>query len=347
MLLGGDVEFEIGQRRRTPTSGGPCGESDGVSETVRMQSMAIRDTQSVPIELKAVDDAYPLYGQLAADGRTRRFRHRCGDAWIGAALADRMGSTVGDSIRLGNGHFASAGSSPMSPTVGRGLHAGSSRRSSRWKACRAPGLIQPGSLYQTKYRVRMPDGEPGAVVAAFEQRFPEYRLGNPHARTGGTRRFALRRSARRVSDAGRPGRAGDCGHRHWRRGVELISPSAVRHRDAEGAGCDIGYRLARLSHPGRRGRARGDRRRAGRRDARHAVLVAWRADAAGVPGLRSIRCRSRCLLSTALLIAFGAATLPLVRGAEVPAAALLRGAVRVARPVAGARSAGWRWRRAA
>ena len=58
--------------------------------------MAIRGTQSAPIELKAVDSAYPLYGKLRlADGRSAS-APPADTAWIGAALAERLGMATGD-----------------------------------------------------------------------------------------------------------------------------------------------------------------------------------------------------------------------------------------------------------
>ena len=89
-LLGGDVEFEIGQRRAEADERRAIAAVGRVSETVRMQSMAINDTQSVPIELKAVDSVYPLYGALTlADGR-RAPEIGANELLVGQALIDRL-----------------------------------------------------------------------------------------------------------------------------------------------------------------------------------------------------------------------------------------------------------------
>ncbi len=171
VLLGGDVEFEIGQRRAEADERRAIDSVGRVSETIRMQSMAIRGTQSVPIELKAVDAVYPLYGRLRlTDGR--QVSAPAGEgAWIGAALRDRIGAAVGDRIRLGSADFRVAGIIADEPDrLGEGFTLGPVVIVSQRGLARTR-LIQPGSLYQTKYRVRTVDGSPQAAVDAFTKRF--------------------------------------------------------------------------------------------------------------------------------------------------------------------------------
>lgn len=173
VLLGGDVEFEIGQRRAEADERKAIMAIGRVSETVRMQSMAIRDTQSVPIELKGVDGTYPLYGSLRlTDGRIAS-APQVDTAWIGTALADRMNVRPGETIRLGRATFKIGGIIADEPDrLGEGFTLGPVVIVSNEGLTRT-GLIQPGSLYQTKYRVRMADGSPKTAVEAFERRFAE------------------------------------------------------------------------------------------------------------------------------------------------------------------------------
>jgi putative ABC transport system permease protein len=173
VLLGGDVEFEIGQRRAEPEERQAITAVGRVSETVRMQSMAIRGEQSVPIELKGVDGVYPLYGTLRlADGRAVS-APPAEAAWIGTALADRMGAKVGETIRLGSATFKVGGIIADEPDrLGEGFALGPVVIVSLDGLSRT-GLVQPGSLYQTKYRVRISQGSPAAAVETFEKRFAE------------------------------------------------------------------------------------------------------------------------------------------------------------------------------
>ncbi len=173
VLLGGDVEFEIGQRRAEADEWQAIAAAGRVSETMRMQSMAIRGTQSAPIELKAVDAAYPLYGKLRlVDGRIVS-APPADTAWVGASLAERLGITTGDTLRLGSAAFRVGGVIADEPDrLGEGFTLGPVVIVSSAGLTRT-GLIQPGSLYGTKYRVRMGGGDPKAVIEAFKKRFPE------------------------------------------------------------------------------------------------------------------------------------------------------------------------------
>lgn len=173
VLLGGDVEFEIGQRRAEADERRAIDAVGRVSETVRMQSMAIRATQSAPIELKAVDSAYPLYGKLRlADGRSAS-APPADTAWIGAALAERLSMATGDTLRLGSATFRVGGIIADEPDrLGEGFTLGPVVIVSTAGLART-GLIQPGSLYGTKYRVRMARGDPKAVLDVFKKRFAE------------------------------------------------------------------------------------------------------------------------------------------------------------------------------
>jgi putative ABC transport system permease protein len=173
VLLGGDVEFEIGQRRAESDERQAIAALGRASETIRMQSMAIRDDQSVPIELKAVDGAYPLYGRLRlADGR-QVSAPSADMAWIGAALVDRMGARVGERIRLGSATFRIGGIIADEPDrLGEGFTLGPVVIVSIDGLART-GLLQPGSLYQSKYRVRLASSSPQAAVDAFTRRFAD------------------------------------------------------------------------------------------------------------------------------------------------------------------------------
>ena len=173
VLLGGDVELQIGQRRADADERRAIAATGRVSETIRMQSMAIRGADSVPIELKAVDDVYPLYGRLRlTDGRDVS-APPANVAWIGTALAERMDAQVGNGLRLGSATFRIGGIIADEPDrLSEGFTLGPVVIVSIAGLGRT-GLIQPGSLYRTKYRVRMLRANPKAVAEAFTRRFPE------------------------------------------------------------------------------------------------------------------------------------------------------------------------------
>jgi putative ABC transport system permease protein len=149
-----------------------------------MRSMArLQDgSDQVLVEAKAVDDAYPLYGALEtrpALARPDLFGERSGV--FGAAAPDilfeRLGLKVGDRVRLGEAIFelrAMLASEPDAVSDGFGF---APRLLISMEGLRAAGLIQPGSLVEHSYKVRLPAGTSESGVEAIEAQaraaFPE------------------------------------------------------------------------------------------------------------------------------------------------------------------------------
>jgi putative ABC transport system permease protein len=172
-ILGGDVEFSTSQRAATPDERAAMVRLGTVSETVRMQAMAVRGTNSVPIELKGVDGVYPLYGTLALQGGSASSARDPNRIWIVPALAQRLGIGPGGTLRLGVADFTVAGVIANEPDrLGEGFTLGPVAIVSLAGIART-GLIQPGSLYESKYRVRLPaSASPTTAVDRFKAAFP-------------------------------------------------------------------------------------------------------------------------------------------------------------------------------
>ena len=176
LILGGDVEFAISQRSADPAERAVMAAFGAVSETQSLQASAVggsaTDPLIVPIELKAIDQTYPLYGALKlADGRSVKAPD-ANTAWIVPALADRLGQTTGGHFRIGSADFTIGGIIADEPDrLGEGFTLGPVAIVSMQGIARAQ-LIQPGSLYSTKYRVKLNGGTPTAAVDKFKARFP-------------------------------------------------------------------------------------------------------------------------------------------------------------------------------
>ncbi len=172
-ILGGDVEFAASQRAASADERAAMGQLGRVSQTVRMQAMAVRRGTSVPIELKGVDSAYPLYGALAFAPRAGRATLPADGVWITPALAERMGIGKGAALNLGRAGFVVTGVLTEEPDrLGEGFTLGPVAIVSLDGIART-GLVQPGSLYESKYRVRLPDGvAPQAAIDRIKTRFP-------------------------------------------------------------------------------------------------------------------------------------------------------------------------------
>ncbi len=328
VLLGGDVEFEIGQRRAEADERGAIAASGQVSETARMQSMAIHGTQSVPIELKAVDSAYPLYGQLRlADGR-HVSAPMADAAWIGAALAERMAIGVGDNVKLGRATFHIGGIIADEPDrLGEGFTLGPVVIVSM-EGLAHTGLIQPGSLYKTKYRVRLRQGDPDIVVDRFEHRFAEagWETRTRDRAAPGAARFVGRMgefltlvglAALAIAGIGIGGGVSSylAARRRSIATLKILGATSgvvarvylIQIVAVALVGIAAGLLVGVIATP---------------------LIVALAGDALPVSPTFSLQLQPLALAALyGLLIALGAAALPLVRGAEVPAAALLRGIV--------------------
>ena len=174
VLLGGDLEIEVWQRDLLPEEKAALAEYGRISGGTRLQAMATAGANAAPIELKAVDDAWPLYGTLTlADGRTAG-APAPGEAWLAQGAIDRLGIAVGERFRIGTQQLVAAGIIANEPDrLSEGFQLGPTVIVDVSLPQRA-GLIAPGAMYQSKYRVAFePDRDPEAVEEALEERFPE------------------------------------------------------------------------------------------------------------------------------------------------------------------------------
>lgn len=177
VFLGGDIEVRTVQRDLTAEERAAIKALGEVSGGERLQALArdARDpTLGVPVDLKAVDANWPLYGALTlADGR-RPGAPSGMTAWISPGVADRMNVKAGDRLLLGEATVTVGGIIADEPDrLGEGFSLGPALIVSR-EALAASRLVQPGSLVRMKYRVRLPaGGDPQAAIDGLKQRFPE------------------------------------------------------------------------------------------------------------------------------------------------------------------------------
>jgi putative ABC transport system permease protein len=168
VILGGDIEITMSQRLATAEEKAAFAAEaapDDISETVRMQAMAQRaqpddsetSADAVLSELKGVDNSYPLYGTLELQ-QGKFDRNLAPDqVLVGQGLVDRLGLAMGDTLRFGDAGFTVAGIIVNEPDrVGEGFTLGPVALVSM-QGIERTGLIQPGSMYEAKYRLRLPD----------------------------------------------------------------------------------------------------------------------------------------------------------------------------------------------
>ena len=171
VLLGGDMRFELIHRETTAEEQAFLESQGAVAMNANMRSM-VRLTDASDqtlVELKAVDNAYPLYGGFETEPALPMedlFALR--DGAYGAAGADllfqRLGLAIGDRIVLGGHEFelrARVLTEPDAISDGFGL---APRLMVSLDGLRGSGLLQPGSLVEFGYKIRLPEGATDADI---------------------------------------------------------------------------------------------------------------------------------------------------------------------------------------
>jgi putative ABC transport system permease protein len=173
-LLGGDLEVEVWQRDLRPDEVKALGRYGTISSGYRMQAMANTPEAAAPIELKAVDAKWPMFGRLLlADGRSVGAPSGK-DAWIAQTALERLGIRVGDSFKVGTVTLRVAGVIADEPDrLSEGFQLGPTVIVAA-DVPAAAGLLAPGALYQSKHRIAFadPGRDPEAVEEALTKAFP-------------------------------------------------------------------------------------------------------------------------------------------------------------------------------
>ncbi|MDT9599351.1 ABC transporter permease [Sphingosinicella rhizophila] len=196
-ILGGDVQVSMSQRDASAEELAVFRAAGRVSHVTRMRAMASRldGNETILVELKGVDQAYPLYGNLRLEPGALASRPSANQVAIGPELADRLAVRIGDDIRIGAATLRIIGFIAEEPDrVGQGFALGSTALVDR-TGLAATGLVQPGSLYTSAYRLRLPAGTaPDAVTERFKTRFKDagFQVQDRSDGAPGTRRFIER-----------------------------------------------------------------------------------------------------------------------------------------------------------
>ncbi len=173
LILGGDVEARLTSRFATPVERARLAAAGTVSEVVRLRAMVGTPAGDDRLlgELKAVDANWPLYGTFRIAGAARLAP---GTAAVAPALADRLHLKPGDRITIGTSRFTVAGTIAEEPDkAGEGFGFGPEVIVPR-ADLDATGLLAPGSLYRSHYRIRLaPGADPAAVVAGLRAAAPD------------------------------------------------------------------------------------------------------------------------------------------------------------------------------
>src|SRR6202049_3098960 len=166
-LLGGDVAFSLIQREAKPAEVAFLRSRGAVSVAATLRAMARSgDGRLALVELKAVDSAYPMLGELTLDPKMpmadllAERQDPSGTAFGAAAdsaLLARLDLKIGDRVTIGGATFqirSVVGAEPDKLAGGIGF---GPRFLISEAGLRATGLLLPGSLVRWIYRVKLPD----------------------------------------------------------------------------------------------------------------------------------------------------------------------------------------------
>ena len=182
LLIGGDLSFELIHRQADSAERAALESLGEVSESASFRAMArSAEGKSALVEVKAVDNAYPLYGDVSI---TRA--ERPGPVWrdpdvvlVERTLLDRLNLDIGSKIAIGDATVTIGGILGEQPDRLADRLAYGPKLLMFRDTLAHTGLVQPGSLIRWTYRVKLP--EPRSADKEFlvetrnnvEKQFPQ------------------------------------------------------------------------------------------------------------------------------------------------------------------------------
>ena len=201
-LLGGDLEFSVIHRKLKGPELAFVENLGTVSQVATMRGIAIADGgERALVEVKAVDQLYPLYGSLVLrnGGAFKPKLGKSGKNWgafAESSILSRLKVKPGAVIKMGQASFVIHEIIQREPDrISDGLILGPRLLISK-EALEATGLVKPGSLVRWNYRVKLASGEQdiSKISRAAAKEFPDagWRIRNRDAAAPGAQRFLSR-----------------------------------------------------------------------------------------------------------------------------------------------------------
>ncbi|MGF7160674.1 putative ABC transport system permease protein [Rhodoligotrophos appendicifer] len=201
-ILGGDAEFTLVHREAGAPEQALLRSRGQVSElfTLRAMARAVNGDGRTLVEAKAVDDAYPLFGEvrLANDAGfddALAFKDGHWGAVADPILLTRIGAKEGDLIQIGSLQLQVRAPVVNEPDrLSDGLMFGPRLFMTR-EALLASGLVQPGSLITRAYRIKLNAPNDDAALGSFlnevRETFPDagWRIKSRQNAAPGVQRF--------------------------------------------------------------------------------------------------------------------------------------------------------------
>ena len=184
VILGGDLAFSLSLREAGADERAFLDRRGQVSLAATLRAMArAEDGRTALVEVKAVDAAYPLYGEAALDppqplAAVLAQRDGAFGAAADPALLARLDLKPGARIMVGAAPIEIRAALTSEPDKLAGGIGFGPRLLISEAALRATGLLQPGSVVRWHYRLRLPGNDATdtgvrAVTAAAQAQLPE------------------------------------------------------------------------------------------------------------------------------------------------------------------------------
>lgn len=178
-LLGGDLAFRTTQRRLTTDEKIFVTSKGDVTEAANMRAMARlpEGTDQSLIELKAVDQKWPLVGDLISEPVDLLPKIHSGDfVIVDEIMLARLNLKIGDKIHIGNGEFELAGTIGTEPDRVSDNFALGPKVIMSQKSLAKTQLVQPGTIVSWTTRLRLPETSQvkiRSVVKEAKKKFPQ------------------------------------------------------------------------------------------------------------------------------------------------------------------------------
>src|SRR5689334_7555195 len=179
-INGGDIAVSLITREASGPEQAALSAEGRMSTVASLRGMARNeDGRSTLVEIKAVDGAYPLAGEVALDGGGALApaiaeRDGLAQAVADASLFAQLGLAPGAVIRLGEIALRLSAKLDSEPDKIAGGIGYGPRVMMSIDTLRRTGLVQPGSLVRWRYRLALPpDVAPEAVADRLAQEHPD------------------------------------------------------------------------------------------------------------------------------------------------------------------------------
>ena len=155
-LLGGDVEYSLVQREASAPELAYITAQGRTGKLATLRAMATANGNSTLVEIKAVDDTYPHYGKLEFEQAMTMQEANAGNGVaVDPLLLGRLNLEIGDTLKIGTTALQVRATIKTEPDrISDGIVFGPRLLMSH-DSLKATGLIQPGSLINWKYRVKL------------------------------------------------------------------------------------------------------------------------------------------------------------------------------------------------